>query len=145
MRDRAKLFAASLAVLACVVVSAAPAGPTATPRDTGLKESARIDLVQLEVTVWPKTPGSDACLGLNRDDFELLVDGKPRPIYAVDAIGSTEDVYAPDAPPAVKPAAGGMSLVLYFAPFCAPMARYLQALCRAIWVFCKFGSVYVFI
>jgi hypothetical protein len=82
------------------------------PRKSGLTETARIDLVQMEVTVWPKVPGSDACLGLTAGDFELLVDGKPRPVYAVDAIGSDEEVYAPDAPQAVRPAAGGMALVL---------------------------------
>ncbi len=84
------------------------------PRKSGLRETARVDLVQMEVTVWPKTPGSNACLGLTTDDFELFVDGKPRPIYAVDAIGSTEEFDAPDATSAVRPAADGMALVLFF-------------------------------
>jgi hypothetical protein len=84
------------------------------PRRPGLTETARVDLVQMEVTVWPKTPGSDACLGLTAGDFELVVDGKARPIYAVDAVGSEKETYAPDAPPTVRPAAGGVALVLFF-------------------------------
>ena len=112
--DRSRLHSAALFLIALASLLPRASAAAEEPRKSGLTETARVDLVQMEVTVWPRTPGSDACLGLTADDFELLVDGKPRPIYAVDAIGSAEDVYAPDAPASVKPASGGMALVLLF-------------------------------
>ncbi len=104
---------ASLAILLESSGSGALAAGEA-PRRSGLTETARVDLVQIEVTVWPKVPGSDACLSLTEDDFELLVDGRSRPIYAVDAIGSDEEVYAVESEPEAGRSSGGMSLVLFF-------------------------------
>ncbi len=105
--------AASLAALLAIsCVGALAAGEE--PRRSGLTETVRVDLVQIEVTVWPQVPGSDACLGLTEQDFELLVDGKTRPIYAVDAIGSDEEVYAVESEPEADRSVGGMSLVLFF-------------------------------
>jgi len=83
--------------------------------EPAVKESVGVSLVQIEATVWPKDPGSDACLGLSKDDFELEVGGKPRPIYAVDAVGTGEEVYTVPGPrPADAPAPGGMAVVLLF-------------------------------
>ena len=62
----------------------------ATPRRnrrTSAYGRPRKSLVPLEVTVWPSDLDSDACVGLTKEDFELVVGGKPRPIYAVDALG----------------------------------------------------------
>ena len=90
------------------------------PADLGLRESVHVDLAQIEVTVWPSEPGSDACLGLTQDDFELSVDGKPRAIYAVDALGSDDETYLVGGKPAAGQATGagaasrGMTLVLFF-------------------------------
>ncbi|HEX5043127.1 MAG TPA: hypothetical protein VFV75_09490 [Candidatus Polarisedimenticolaceae bacterium] len=74
-----------------------------------MKEHVKVSLVQVEVTVWPKDGASDACLGLGKDDFELTVGGRSRPIYSVDAVGDEEIPTSPDAP-----ARGGMSVVLLF-------------------------------
>src|SRR5882672_988911 len=91
-----------------VLASDAPAAPkpamaAAVPpaKKAGLTESVQVNLVQLEVTVWPKKPGSDACLGLTKDDFELIVDGKPQPIYAVDSMGAEQELL----PSGISPAA----------------------------------------
>lgn len=86
----------------------------AEPRKLGLKESVKIGLVQLEVTVWPKKGPSDACLGLTTNDFELRVDGKPRPIYAVDSLGEEKEVYVPETGAAAEASGGGLSFVLFF-------------------------------
>jgi VWFA-related protein len=82
--------------------------------EPALQESVGISLVQLEVTVWPKEVGSDACLGLGKDDFELEVAGKPQPIYSVDAVGAQDEVYTVPAWPEDAPSPGGMSVVLLF-------------------------------
>ena len=98
-----------------LVILARLAGPDAEePKKVGLTESVQVSLVPLEVTVWPNKRDSDACLGLTIDDFELLADGKPRKIYAVDALGATQEGYTPQTPPADGPSVGGMSLVLFF-------------------------------
>jgi VWFA-related protein len=94
------------------------AGPAASgadaPKKLDLKDSVQVSLVALEVTVWPKQLDSHACEGLTIDDFELLVDGKPQQIYAVDSLGTTDDVYKTGAFRAGEPSAGGMSFVLFF-------------------------------
>ena len=108
-----------LALSLAALLAAGPAAPE-KPKDVGLRESERVNLVAVEVTVWPKDLGSDACVGLTSDDFELTVNGKPRPIYAVDALGVEEEAYQPEAGAraddisgeAANP--GGMSFVLLF-------------------------------
>jgi hypothetical protein len=84
------------------------------PKKTALKESVQVSLVPLEVTVWPTKADSDACLGLTIDDFELRVDGEPHEIYAVDALGATQEVYALKTPLAEGPSLGSLSVVLFF-------------------------------
>jgi hypothetical protein len=98
----------------------ASAAVSAETREAGeskrpiVKESVGIELVQLEVTVWPKEAGSAACMGLTAGDFDLQVDGKPAEIYAVDPRGSDEETLLPGAGPAAEPRGGGMTLVLFF-------------------------------
>jgi hypothetical protein len=84
------------------------------PKRAGLKESVQVRLVPLEVTVWPKQVGSDACVGLTIDDFELRVDGRPQEIYAVDALGASQEVYKQDTVPSAATSTGGLSFVLLF-------------------------------
>jgi VWFA-related protein len=84
------------------------------PKPSTLKESVQVNLVPLEVTVWPTKGDSDACLGLTIDDFELTVDGKPQKLYAVDSLGATQEVYAQKGSPAEGPSPGGLSVVLFF-------------------------------
>lgn len=83
-------------------------------QEPALKESVGVSLVQIEVTVWPKDAGSDACLGLGKDDFELEIGGKPRPIYSVDAVGLEDEVYTVPGQSEDAPTPGGMSVVLLF-------------------------------
>ena len=83
-------------------------------RDYALHETVKVELIQLEVTAWPKEPGSDACLGLTAADFELLVDGKPHPIYAVDALSAEQNVLLAEAPAAADAVSGGTAFVLLF-------------------------------
>lgn len=98
-----------LGVLALVVPALAAA------EEPAVKESVGVSLVQVEVTVWPRDPASDACLGLGKEAFALEVAGKPRDIYAVDAVGAEEEVYTVAGPrPEDAPAPGGMSVVLLF-------------------------------
>jgi len=98
------------------VVAASSSPPAEAPKDLGLRESARVSLVPLEVTVWPKTLEADACLGLTIDDFELRVNNKARALYAVDSLGAAAETYTPGTVPdllgAVPP--GAMSVVLFF-------------------------------
>jgi hypothetical protein len=103
--------------LVLAALMAADGDPAEKPKDLGLRETAQVTLVPLEVTVWPKDLDSDACVGLTKEDFELVVGGKARPIYAVDGLDITEEAYRPGAgaggetdplPP------GGMSFVLLF-------------------------------
>ena len=96
---------------------AAGAAPAEEPKDVGLRESERVTLVPLEVTVWPKDLDSDACVGLTIDDFDLTVGGKERQIYAVDALGTDQETYVPEARAGGEEDAqppGGMSFVLLF-------------------------------
>ncbi|PWU24352.1 MAG: hypothetical protein C5B48_06815, partial [Candidatus Rokuibacteriota bacterium] len=103
------------AALLSVFVLAGSAAPQAEdPKKLGLKESVQVSLVALEVTVWPKKPDADACLGLTIDDFDLRVDGKPRKIYAVDSLGETQEAYKAGSAPAGESSPGGMSVVLFF-------------------------------
>lgn len=90
------------------------ASPLAWAQEPALKESVGVSLVQLEVTAWPKEAGSDACMGLGKDDFELEIAGEPRPIYAVDAVGLENEVYTVPGSADDGPAPGGMSVVLLF-------------------------------
>src|SRR5437867_1997972 len=114
---RALRFGATL-VFVCLAGSSASPSPAASdpaePKKLGLKESVKVNLVQLEVTVWPKKADSDACLGLTADDFELLVDSKPQPIYAVDSLGAEQEVYRPETRLGEEASGGGLSLVLFF-------------------------------
>jgi hypothetical protein len=97
------------------LLTAALAQGASEPHEVDLRESVRVSLVQLEVTVWPKEPGSDACMGLTANDFELRVGRKPREIYAVDAVGTDDEVYQVEGRAAAEaPAPGGMSVVLLF-------------------------------
>lgn len=107
--------AIAIGLLLSVTTSAAPpAGEK--PADVGLRESTTVELVPIEVTVWPKEEGSDACLGLTKEDFELSVDRKPRPIYAVDALGADDETYLAGAAPRSESdsVSHGMTLVLLF-------------------------------
>jgi hypothetical protein len=101
-------------VLLFAILGTATASVAEEPTKTALKESVQVSLVPLEVTVWPKKPDSDACLGLTKDDFELRVDGKPHEIYAVDSLGVTQEVYELKTPSAEALPPGGMSVVLFF-------------------------------
>jgi hypothetical protein len=104
-------FAAAL----LLVITAEPAAPLAEePRKLELQESVQVSLVALEVTVWPKKLDSDACLGLTIDDFDLLVDHKPRKIYAVDSLGRTQEAYELGASLPGGSSPGGMTVVLFF-------------------------------
>jgi len=100
--------------LLLVVLASSAASDAEEPKKVGLKESVQVSLVPLEVTVWPKKPESDACLGLTIDDFELLVDNKPRKIYAIDSLGATQEAFMQETPLAGEPSVGGMSVVLFF-------------------------------
>lgn len=102
------------ATLLLVLLAGSSVPRSEEPKKIGLKESVQVDLVPLEVTVWPKKPGSDACRGLTIDDFELRVDGKPQKIYAVDALGETQELYKPGSILEDDPSRGGMSFVLFF-------------------------------
>jgi len=110
LRGGGRLGAASL----LVIFASAAASAAEEPKTVGLKEAVQVSLVPLEVTVWPKKRESDACLGLTIDDFELLVDGQPQKIYAVDPLGTTQGTYTHNAPAAAEPPPGGMSFVLFF-------------------------------
>lgn len=102
------------AVTLLVVLASSKSSDAEQPAKVGLKESVQVSLVPLEVTVWPKETESDACLGLTIDDFELLVDGQPRKIYALDALGTTQDVRGQGASATGAPSPDGMSFVLLF-------------------------------
>lgn len=109
------LIAVALHLRSVGILAAAPASAPENPARVGLKESVRMNLVQLEVTVWPKDPGSDACLGLTADDLELLIDGKPQPIYAVDSLGIDQELLPEGVSPTVADGMGrGLSIVLFF-------------------------------
>ncbi len=87
------------------------------PKDVGLSEDVRVSLLPLEITVWPKSGDAAECAGLTKDDFELTVDGQPRSIYAVDAVGTAETVSAAETAGGATVAAharAGLSFVLYF-------------------------------
>src|SRR5437773_1921167 len=91
---RTRARAIGLAGALALVAFAGSAAPDRdAPKDVGLKESVQVSLIGLEVTVWPKTQDSDACLGLTIDDFDLRVDNEPQKIYAVDALGSTQETH----------------------------------------------------
>lgn len=97
---------ASLVLLVSLAHAESP-GAVDAPRRLGLEDSVAIGLTQIEVTAWPDDPESDACVGLRTDDFELFVEGKPRPIYAVDAIGSETEAARSLAPARDAPGLGG--------------------------------------
>jgi hypothetical protein len=104
------------AVPVVIAVFSATTAPSAEkePAQAGLHDSVEVNLVPLEVTVWPKAPDSDACLGLTIDDFELRVDDRPQSIYAVDALGAMQETYRQDAAHAGDASPGGISFVLFF-------------------------------
>lgn len=86
------------------------------PQRIELTEEVRVRLVQIEVTAWPPAADPGLCLGLTKDDFELEVDGKPRPIEAVDWLGSSEAIREGSGPAAAAPAPARppLQIVLYF-------------------------------
>jgi VWFA-related protein len=102
----------ALAIL-CACTNAAPAW-VQDPAKIDYAEEVRVHLVQLEVTVWPPASDPGRCLGLTREDFELKVDGKPRPIEAVDWLGSAEAIRTAAGTGDSGPARSPLSLVLFF-------------------------------
>jgi hypothetical protein len=83
-------FVRIAAWLAAVLVAAGVAAQE-EPRESGHRERVRIDLAQIEVTVWPeKESEASLCLDLTADDFEITVNGRARELIAVDWLGSRD-------------------------------------------------------
>jgi hypothetical protein len=101
-------------VMLCASLSPSVTGQEA-PQATEYREDVRVELVQLEVTVWPER-GDDpaACLGLTPGDFEITINGRARDLKAVDWLGSAEAMQAVERLPSVDPRNPSLTLVLYF-------------------------------
>ncbi|MFQ5671306.1 MAG: VWA domain-containing protein [Acidobacteriota bacterium] len=86
---------------------AASAAASEGPIETGpiqLQEKMQVRIIQIEVTVWPERDEAAACRGLGADDFDLLVDGLPRPILEVDRPGRYGEVSSAPAGAEERPA-----------------------------------------
>ena len=100
---------------AVLAVASLPALGQEKPVDSGYEEKVEVELVQIEVSVWPKHErDGEACVGLGRDDFELIVNGRPRAITAVDWLGAPEAMSAIDQASIADPANPPLTIVLVF-------------------------------
>ena len=87
---RTVLFgAASLLALFSVLPAASAQSPQATPRDQGDVIRINTDLVQTDVMVFDKQ--GHFIDNLRREDFELRIDGKPRPIQFFERVAAGRD------------------------------------------------------
>ena len=57
-----------------------------TPANIGLEEEVEVRITQIELSAWPKDDDVQACMDLDVSDFELLVNGMPREIIAIDRL-----------------------------------------------------------
>jgi VWFA-related protein len=85
------------------------------PRETDYREQVQVDLVQLEVTVWPKK-GDDPsmCRDLTLSDFEITINGRAREISWVDWLGSAEAMQAVEKAAIADPEKPPLTMVLFF-------------------------------
>ena len=84
------------------------------PVDVDYRESVEVNLIQLEVTVWPENDVAEECLGLTAADFELRVNRRDRKIHAVDWIGSVDSIQKLEGQTEAEPGRPSLTLVLYF-------------------------------
>jgi VWFA-related protein len=104
-------------VLLTVLLTAAHGNALAQEEtiDPGYRETVRVDLAQIEVTVWPKDGrDTDACLGLGTEDFEVIVNGRQREITAIDWLGSPEIMQTIEETSVVDPENPPLTMVLFF-------------------------------
>jgi len=105
-----------IAIIAALLASAIPnTQAQQEPRETDYREEVQVDLVQVEVTVWPKKRDDPAlCRDLTVDDFEISVNGRAREISWVDWLGSAEAMQAIEKAPIVDPENPPLTMVLFF-------------------------------
>ena len=101
-------------LLLLVWAASSAAGTGSDPAKVDYSEEVRVRLIQVEVTAWPPADDPGRCLGLTKDDFELRIDGKPRPIEAVDWLGASETIRATEGVSDADPARPPMMVVLFF-------------------------------
>lgn len=112
-RNALELLVTAIGVL---FVSAIGTGALAQTRpvETGYKESVRVELVQLEVTLWPDSEEPEECGGFTTADFSVLVNGREREITAVDWLGTAEAMSAIERQIIAHPERPPLTLVLFF-------------------------------
>ena len=81
----------ALSLLLPALLTTAPTLPVAQekergPARVGLEEEVQVRIIQVELTAWPRKDNPEVCLDLEASDFELLVNGMPREILAVDRL-----------------------------------------------------------
>ncbi|MCZ6833060.1 MAG: hypothetical protein O7F11_04880 [Acidobacteria bacterium] len=90
------------------------------PARVGLEEKVEVRIIQVELTAYPRDGNPEVCLDLEAADFELLVNGMPREILALDRLHRYGRLL-PESPMAVADAAAAgvqgrdpMQFVFYF-------------------------------
>ena len=87
MRAPCSILVRSIANLPLLLMLAGPAGAQASDVNDAGQVSERVDVRRIEIDAMVSDRKGRPVTGLERDDFEILVDGEPAPIvnfYAVD-------------------------------------------------------------
>ena len=103
-------------VAALLLIAATPsiAEPVEEPLPLDYSETTRVELVQLEVTAWPRDGETASCQDLRTEDFEVVVNGRLREIVAADRLGAVEIEEADAGQPLPDRERPPLTLVLFF-------------------------------